>query len=365
MKPINFHDDTQGMGITITTNKNTAHKHTYHYKLGEQEAWALNTAIAIHRPLLIVGEPGIGKSQLALAAAHKIKTQLITTVVRSTTDVEQLLWQYDAVGRLANAQIASMMQASPQGLESDKKPDTKAQLEKELHYSRFLTPGPIWQAFDPLSAETYPRASANQVFSEWEIPESLPAENPKAPRCVLLIDEIDKADADLPNGLLDIIDQQRFDCPYLDVRDKIVYVRGQRKPLIIFTSNKERELPPAFVRRCVVLKITMGEKREQWRDFLQERAKSHFSLRENSLFSHKGLNEENNQNLFEEALERFLSDREAAIHTDIIPGLAEFLDLLNALDDLALTQGVESAKQALRFIAESISRKAVHMQLGF
>jgi MoxR-like ATPase len=156
---------------------------------------AVNCAIALERPLLIKGEPGTGKTLLAEAISSALKLPLITWSVKSTTRAQDGLYLYDTVQRLYDARFG----------EGDAK-DVK----------RYIRLGPLGQAFAAPS------------------------------RLVLLIDEVDKADIEFPNDLLHELDRMRF--KILETGEEIV---ARERPIVIITSNNEKELPDAFLRRCV------------------------------------------------------------------------------------------------------------------
>ncbi len=155
---------------------------------------AVNAAITLQRPLLIKGEPGTGKTLLAEELAASLDAPLISWHVKSTTRAIHGLYEYDAVSRLRDSQLGV------------------AGVEDVRNYIR---PGKLWQAF------THEQ------------------------RCVLLIDEIDKADIEFPNDLLQELDRMEF-----FVHETGETVRAKHRPIILITSNNEKELPDAFLRRC-------------------------------------------------------------------------------------------------------------------
>ena len=155
---------------------------------------AVNAAITLQKPLLIKGEPGTGKTLLAEEVAQSLGMPLITWHIKSTTKAEQGLYEYDAVSRLRDSQLGD---------------------DKVYDINNYIKPGKLWEAFT--SDE----------------------------RSVLLIDEIDKADIEFPNDLLHELDKMSF----------YVYETGEtitadKRPVVIITSNNEKELPDAFLRRC-------------------------------------------------------------------------------------------------------------------
>jgi MoxR-like ATPase len=155
---------------------------------------AVNAAVALERPLLIKGEPGTGKTVLAYELARALNAPLITWHVKSTTKAHNGLYEYDAVSRLRDSQLG----------------------DERVHDVRnYLKKGKLWEAF---TAPTRP---------------------------VLLIDEIDKADIEFPNDLLQELDRMEF---YVQETDETI--RAEVRPVVVITSNNEKELPDAFLRRC-------------------------------------------------------------------------------------------------------------------
>jgi len=159
---------------------------------------AVNAAVTLQRPLLVKGEPGTGKTELARQVAHALDMPLIEWNVKSTTKAQQGLYDYDAVSRLRDSQLG----AGPGG-------------ERVQDVSNYIRQGKLWQAF------------------------TAPA------RVVLLIDEIDKADIEFPNDLLQELDRMEF-----HVYETGQTIRALHRPVVIITSNNEKDLPDAFLRRC-------------------------------------------------------------------------------------------------------------------
>lgn len=192
----------------------------FDYLYDEEMELAISAAAATQRPLLVTGPTGCGKSALARSTAHRLGWRYLERVINSRTEVSSLLWELDHVRRLQDAQA-------------------KALDPRMLAYVRSSV---LWLALDRYSAKD-PMLLLDDN-RETSGPESLdPA--------VVLIDEIDKADPDLPNNLLEVLGSLRF-----EVADSARYVTCRDGvPLIVITSNDERDLPPAFVRRCVCLNL--------------------------------------------------------------------------------------------------------------
>ena len=176
------------------------------YLASKSLSMAVNAAIVLEKPLLIKGEPGTGKTVLAEAVAESLGANLISWHIKSTTKAQQGLYEYDAVARLRDSQLGD---------------------PRVGDINHYIRRGKLWQAF-----------AASQ-------------------RPVLLIDEIDKADIEFPNDLLLELDRMEF-----DVYETGERIKARQRPVVIITSNNEKELPDAFLRRCFFHYIRFPDKAE-------------------------------------------------------------------------------------------------------
>ena len=167
---------------------------TDNYIATEDLRVAVNAALTLERPLLIKGEPGTGKTVLAEQVAEALDMPLITWHIKSTTKAQQGLYEYDAITRLRDSQLGD---------------------ERVKDVKNYINKGKLWEAFE------------------------------QDQRAVLLIDEIDKADIEFPNDLLQELDRMEF-----FVYETGETIKAAQRPLVIITSNNEKELPDAFLRRC-------------------------------------------------------------------------------------------------------------------
>ncbi|WP_299180836.1 MoxR family ATPase [uncultured Neptuniibacter sp.] len=188
---------------------------TDNYVATDDLSMAVNAAITLERPLLIKGEPGTGKTMLAEEVAGALGKELLCWHIKSTTKAQQGLYEYDAVSRLRDSQLG----------------------EERVHdIANYIKKGMLWQAFE-----------ANK-------------------QVVLLIDEIDKADIEFPNDLLVELDKMEF-----SVYETGEQIKAKHRPIIIITSNNEKELPDAFLRRCFFHYIQFPD-----RETMEEIVKVHY-----------------------------------------------------------------------------------------
>jgi len=227
---------------------------------------AVNAAVTLERPLLVKGEPGTGKTMLAMEVARALDRPLLQWHVKSTSKAQQGLYEYDAVSRLRDSQLG----------------------DGRVHdIANYIVRGPLWDAFD----------SERQT--------------------VLLIDEVDKADIEFPNDLLRELDRMEF---YVYETQQLV--KARHRPIIIITSNNEKELPDAFLRRCFFHYIRFPDKQT-----MQRIVDVHFPNLKKSLLR--------------EALEVFFEIRE-------VPGLKKKPSTSELLDWLKLLMAEDIGPETLR-----------------
>jgi MoxR-like ATPase len=306
----------------------------------DESADAVRAALAAMRPLLVRGEPGVGKTQLAAAAAIVLGRPLVSKVVDSRTESRDLMWEFDAVLRLADAQIAAALRASPEcdGSPTEEGPRQfmREKLREQLAVANYVRPGPLWWGFDWESAKRQaeltktptPRVGANVDPTSG---------------CVVLLDEIDKADTDVPNGLLEALGSGTF-TPL--GRAEPIEARG-KPPLVVITTNEERVLPNAFLRRCLVLDMRLPDIDDRLIAHFVDRAGAHFPKRVSK-----------SRDVFSSAAELVVRDRRIANKANVLPlpGQAEYLDLLRAVFTLE-PEDVNLQKKRLEEVAKFVVRK--------
>lgn len=244
---------------------------TQDYVATDDLKMAVNAALTLQRPLLIKGEPGTGKTLLAQEVAAALGRDLIQWHIKSTTKAQQGLYEYDAVSRLRDSQLGD---------------------ERVHNISNYIIKGALWQAFS--------------------------SESPT----VVLIDEIDKADIEFPNDLLREIDKMEF-----SVYETQQTITAIHRPLIIITSNNEKELPDAFLRRCFFHYIRFPDS-----DTLSDIVKVHFPNLD--------------QDLLEAALNSFYALRNA-------PGLKKKPSTSELLDWLQLLLSEKASADSIRSMSQA------------
>jgi MoxR-like ATPase len=236
------------------------------YVASEDLTLAVNAAVTLERPILIKGEPGTGKTQLAVEVASSLGKPLFEWHIKSTTKAQQGLYEYDAVARLRDSQLGD---------------------DRVHDIANYIVRGKIWEAF----------------------------ESPEQP--VLLIDEVDKADIEFPNDLLRELDRMEF---YVYETQQLV--KARHRPIIVITSNNEKELPDAFLRRCFFHYIRFPDK-----ETMESIVDVHFPDLKKSLLS--------------EALNAFYKVRE-------VPGLKKKPSTSELLDWIKLLVTEDISPEALR-----------------
>lgn len=292
----------------------TEHKEAHRFE--EDDILAVNAALGARRPLLLRGEPGSGKTHLAIAIAVKAEAMFVGETVDALTSPQDLRWREDAVARLAEAQMSGLGAA---------KPDEMQRIRERLNRANFVAPGPLWWGFEWETAKT--RAAGNIPPQ----PVSSIKPDPKN-GVVVLIDEIDKAPPDVPDALLEALGSRKFSPPGHGT------VEAAEWPLVIVTTNNQRTLPDAFVRRCVVHDIKLPSSRSELRTWLISRGEAHFG-KDKSLAT-----------LYEGAADLLIADRSHALSEgwNPIPGQAEYLDLLRAALDISKRDNVAATELLIR-----------------
>ena len=257
---------------------------TVAYVYSDAVVLAVNLALATGRPLLVRGPSGTGKSSLARDLARRTGRVLTEVQMTSRIEAQDLLWQFDAIRRLQDAQIQQL------------RPD-----------AAYIRPGPLWIAFDKNSA-----AEQSAAYRRGAVPQDGEdsARTIAAQPAVLLIDEIDKADPDVPNNLLTVLGNLAFTVEPLGQT-----IACEQPPLVVITTNEERDMPAAFVRRCIELVIPFPDRAQ-----LEAIALAHFPD-------------------FDPATLARLADLAIAAMEAERSGVstAEFLDLVQACAELGIT----------------------------
>jgi MoxR-like ATPase len=283
---------------------------------------ALRAALAARRPLLVEGETGCGKTQLAYAAAKVLDRPLVSLVVDSRTESSDLLWRFDSVRRLAEAQLCAAL-------------GTGANVRETLKVERFIQPGPLWWGLNWKTAQKH--------CEEYELTPQMvpPGANPEN-GVVVLIDEIDKGTSDVPNGLLESLGELKF------TAEGRIPVEAQGKPpLVIITTNREQTLPAAFIRRCLVYRLPSREN-DELISWVTRLAEAHFPI--NAAEGSRGLTSKD----VKRAAQQLVEDRNTGFLPK--PGVAEFLDYLRALAELR-RQGDETSHELCEHLRQLTFRK--------
>jgi MoxR-like ATPase len=275
------------------------------YVMTREIELAVRVAGATGRPLLLRGEPGSGKSSLAAFIAQQRKWRYYEHVVTSRTQARDLLWTFDSVRRLADAEVRAH--------------------GADLNDSDYVEPGALWWAFAPGSAPRRGAPGDMRLASAAVEPNATLNKDRSPEHSVVLIDEIDKADPDMPNGLLVPLGSNEF--VVTETRTTIKPAPGSQR-IVVITTNEERALPQAFLRRCVVLWLPSPGTEQ-----LIAIAKAHLEAYEGTFTA------------ADETLARALAGELNGLRTDVArkamraPSTAEFLDALRACRSLRITVG--------------------------
>jgi MoxR-like ATPase len=276
------------------------------YEYTDELVLAVNVALVTGRLLLLRGEPGAGKSTLAADAARLLKWRYYEQVVSSSTSAEDLLFRMDHVGRIGDAMARKA--------------------EARDRPSNYLEPGVLWWAFAPESARLR-GADAHGLEAREPLARTWPLEDEFKAPAVVLIDEIDKAEPDFPNALLVPLGSLSFHVRTSNA-DTVVQASPNMRPLVVVTTNEERDLPPAFVRRCVVVRLSAPSRKEPGPTRLAAIARRHFDEKQLDALTLKKLSD------------RYFDLRESALkHKLRAPSTAEFLDAARALNELTQRDG--------------------------
>lgn len=301
-QPLEYTGDQQ---YQPTPEPNQRAKKLYPYRPEAGLIQAVNLAIALERPLLLEGEPGCGKTQLAPAIAYEFSQRYLEGTkewpyfpwnIKSTTRAQDGLYTYDAIARLRDAQLLGMNNLEKY-LDENK---IKAVIERLNNQEAYLKRGELGKSFEV-----------------------------KEVRPIVLIDEIDKADIDFPNDLLLELDKLCFEIPEIGATgDKAI--KAEQSPIVIITSNRERELPDAFLRRCLYYYLNFPDEEE-----LIEIVKLHFPK----------LNSEKLE-LVDEAVDQFLGVREMGSNRPNAKkaGTSELLDLMKIILKKPVSEAFEYIK---------------------
>jgi len=258
---------------------------------------AVNVALATGRPLLLSGEPGSGKSTLAADLAWKLERRFYQSAVTSRTQAQDLQWSFDAVGRLASANAGGQVD----------------------DLRKFVQPGVLWRAFEPKSAAEHGKPLGDRGWPD------------QGQHAVVLLDEIDKADPDVPNDLLVVLDQRRFT---VTETNTTVEAAASLQVLVVMSTNGERDLPPAFLRRCITHRIELPEQERSAR--MSEIARRHFGA------------DEIDDALLREVIALFGKVRDGAAKRKLRePSTAELIDALRACKSLGITKAEGPAWQRI------------------
>ncbi len=286
------------------------------YRYTDEAKLAINIALATGRPLLILGATGCGKSSLAYNLARVMKRRYYEFVVTSRSQARDLFYRYDAVRRLGDSQL---------GRNVDKRSGEAFQACDFAWQTSFpyIEPAPLWWIFDHAGAANRGCSDVNVLshIKKAKDPGIYPEKSYPDASSILLIDEIDKADPDFPNNLLVPLGSRQFTVEEIATTIAIDSARQSdeplNQPLIIITSNQQRELPDTFLRRCIVFKISSPAPEE-----LVTLAETTFGIRNDKFYKN-------------------IASRLEEIHGKELSA-AEFLDAVQAIEKLKASKSAHS-----------------------
>jgi MoxR-like ATPase len=276
---------------------------------------AVNVALATGRPLLVRGPSGSGKSSLALHVAGRLGWRYYERVISSRTQAGDLLWEVDHLRRLQDAQ--------------------NEELDPSIR--RYIRPGVLWWAFDRQSAQVQAELPRDPQVPPGALD---PNRGGSHARAVVLLDEIDKADPDVPNNLLVPFGSLQFQVEEIGLT---VRARRENSPLVFMTTNDERELPPAFLRRCVELRLELPRTREELVAHYAEVGAEHFPA----------LPRRRLRRIAQLVAESVEGDEAA------VPSPAEYLDTVRACEEMEVEPGSAAWKQIAEVTLWKHGRTAV------
>lgn len=296
------------------------------YILEPKTRLALRMAWATRRPLLVVGEPGCGKTDLASALASAWQVPLHSQVVHARTEAQDLMFHFDAVARLADAQVYQY----PKCGDGD-----------PLDAGNYLRPGALWWLINPQSALSL---NGSRPGHRKFTPPPGVIDGQSTNGSVVLIDEIDKGNEEVAEGLLEVLDTLRFDVPWTGQRVQVGEGGLPSSSMVILTSNGARDLPAPFLRRCIVLAIELPKDKAALETWLLQRAQAHHSASECS------------EDAMKHAAALIAADRAVALRDERYkPGLAEYLYLIDAVAKLASNQPPTNQMELVTELAPSVT----------
>lgn len=284
-----------------------------HFVFAEEAVLALNVALATGRPLLVSGEPGSGKTSLARFAARALGRVFYRETITSRTQATDLLSSFDALQRLSDAQVKDALRP----------------------HQAYVLPGRLWWALNPRTAAL---RGLGELPGLKPIPDPgiAPANAVGSSKAALLLDEIDKADPDVPNDLLESLDERSF--TVAETGERIT--PGRKDVLIVLTTNAERELPPAFLRRCVTVELPKPSK-----SWLIDIAKRRFGAGTAAF----------QDTLYERLAEEVMALRTAALEQGRRPpSTSEYVDAVATCRDLLDEGWIQNDAKALNRLLDAV-----------